>query len=230
MRGTHEKGSLMRGPLRVLFCHGLESGPGGFKVSEMRRQGLNVTAPDMAMSLWDPRKANSISRSLLAPSVLFQWPWRWISAAFDKSFESCIAVHRRCLLCDGPFDVLVGSSWGGAVAAALVAEGMWTGPTLLLCPALHTKERWSGESRSSWSSADAIIVKLACLSAERKEDLLLIHGSADKTVPAEDSRAISAQTGIRLVMVDGGSHGLSNIVADGRLVQFVHQVAARNSW
>jgi hypothetical protein len=35
-------------------------------------------------------------------------------------------------------DIVVGSSWGGAVALELVAKGSWTGPTLLLAPAHGT--------------------------------------------------------------------------------------------
>lgn len=50
--------------LRVLYVHGLESGPGGYKVQQMRSQGIDVAASSMEMSLWDPRQSNSVVRNL----------------------------------------------------------------------------------------------------------------------------------------------------------------------
>lgn len=55
---------------------------------------------------------------------------------------------------------------------------------------------------------------------------LLVHGDADSTVPVADSSDLSKATGIALETISGGSHGLSSIVRDGRLVQLVQQVAA----
>lgn len=47
-----------------------------------------------------------------------------------RDIESCIDVHARAL---GEFHphVLVGSSFGGAVALALLMRGLFAGPTLL---------------------------------------------------------------------------------------------------
>ena len=53
--------------VRVLFCHGLESGPLGRKVVGLREAGFAVTAPDMEMSLFNPARRNSVVRSLLSP-------------------------------------------------------------------------------------------------------------------------------------------------------------------
>lgn len=36
---------------------------------------------------------------------------------------------------------------------------------------------------------------------------------------------LSAATGIPLELIEGGSHGLGSVTADGRLVQFVHRVS-----
>lgn len=213
--------------LRVLYVHGLESGPGGYKVQQMRAQGIDVAAPSMEMSLWDPRQSNSVVRNLLSPGMLLQhWPWQWLAAAGDASFAACIDVQRQALREDGPFDVLVGSSWGGAVAAALVADGSWDGAAVLLCPALRLKERRFGEPLAPSHSVDAIIAGLAALPAHRRETCLLVHGDADSTVPVADSSDLSKATGIALETISGGSHGLSSIVRDGRLVQLVQQVAA----
>ena len=154
--------------LRVLFCHGLESGPNGHKVRGMQEQGLQVTAPDMEMSLWNPRARNSVICSLLSPFSMFtRWPWQWLRLAIDDSLAACIAVQEAAISSAVQFDVLVGSSWGGAVAASLLAVGAWTGPTVLLCPALRIRDRRFGVSGASLST-DAIIRKLAALPAERR--------------------------------------------------------------
>ena len=212
--------------MRVLYCHGLESGPGGFKVNQMRSQGLDVIVESMEMSLWDVRARNSLARKLLSPAALFgRWPWHWLPGAMDDSFAACVGVQRDALLrAPTPPQVLVGSSWGGAVAAALLADGSWAGPAVLLCPALRTKERWAGASRAPSSSADAIIAKLAALPDEQKARCLLVHGTADATVPVDDSVSLSSATGIPLELIEGGSHGLGAIVKDGRLVRFVQRV------
>ena len=79
---------------RVLYCHGLESGPNGYKVRALRERGLDVVAPALQMSLWNPTQKNSLLRSLLSPKALFsRAPMRWLAGAMDDSFLP--GVHRR---------------------------------------------------------------------------------------------------------------------------------------
>ena len=126
---------------------------------------------------------------------------------------------QRAALADGEHDVLLGSSWGGAVAAALVAEGAWSGPALLLCPALSKLEQ-RGVAR-----AGTIATRLGALDAAQRKRTLLVHGDADDTIPLADSEAMAAMAGIDLEVIEGGSHGLGAIVADGRLADIVRRVA-----
>ena len=51
-----------------------------------------------------------------------------------RDFEGCVARQTEVLTEFSP-DVLVGSSFGGAVAVAMLNQGLWTGPTLLLAQA-----------------------------------------------------------------------------------------------
>ena len=51
-------------------------------------------------------------------------------------------------------------------------------------------------------------------------------GSEDETVPLEDSRALAAAAGFRLIEIEGGSHGLGSVAADGSLCEYVRQAAA----
>ena len=210
---------------RVLYAHGLESGANGYKTQVMRDQGLDVTAPELEMSLWDVRQKNALLRNLLSPAALFSgYPSQWFSSAMDASFSACVGVMQTAAS-KGSFDVLVGSSWGGAVAAGLIATGGWKGPALLLCPALHLKEKY-GMSTNDELSAAAITAALAALPAEQKQRIVLVHGTADATVSIDDSRALSAATGIHLEVLKGQRHGLSGFTRDGDLVEFVHRVAA----
>ena len=51
-----------------------------------------------------------------------------------SDFRGCVALQRAALDEFRP-DVLIGSSFGGAVAVALLNQGDWSGPTLLLAQA-----------------------------------------------------------------------------------------------
>ena len=107
---------------------------------------------------------------------------RWPSAALGDSFAACVAVHQRALADAATPDVLVGSSWGGAVAAALVAVGAWRGPVVLMCPALQIRESRMGElclaDRPHLTTA-AITSQLAALPAPLKAQCVLVHGTND---------------------------------------------------
>ena len=67
--------------VRVLFVHGLESGPHGSKVRYLKRVfgDRNVYCANMRMSLWRPDRANSLLRSGLR-EVARRWyrPWAWV--------------------------------------------------------------------------------------------------------------------------------------------------------
>ena len=215
------------GPLCIHYCHGLESGPGGYKVRTLRAGGATVVAPDMQMSLWDPRARSGVARSL-AHVAWTRRPTRWLPAAVARSRDACIALQQAALAATHPPpSVLVGSSWGGMVAAILLAEGHWQGPTVLLCPALRLIERWMvpagpppGPRR-----ADAVVAALAALPLALRARCVLVHGTADTTIPLADSRGLAEATGIRLVEVAGGSHGLGRFTSEGHLGALIAAVA-----
>ena len=123
-----------------------------------------------------------------------------------KDFASCVAVHETELASFRP-DVLVGSSFGGAVAVELLHRGAWTGPTVLLAQAAFRmgSRRGLPDNRVVW----------------------IVHGTQDEVVDIEDSRRL-ARTGtpslVRLVEVDD-DHSLHAMVADGRLVDLVRACA-----
>jgi len=123
-------------------------------------------------------------------------------------FAGCIALHARIIDEFAP-EVLVGSSFGGAVAVALLAKGLWRGPTLLLAPA----QRHFGVAESLAPRVPVIIA----------------HGTRDDVVDIEGSRGLARSSSAEwaeLLEVDD-DHRLESLVTSGRLAELVREVARR---
>jgi predicted esterase len=101
-----------------------------------------------------------------------------------RNFEGSIEVQVRHARDFVP-DVLVGSSFGGAVALAMLQRGDYLGATVLLCPAYR---HFGVEGRIPDGTR-----------------VIIVHGTRDEVVPVDDSRTLAA-TGTRgmvgLVEVD----------------------------
>lgn len=239
------------GTPRVLFLHGLESGPGGDKVQRLRAAGIEVIAPDMEMSLRRLDRRNSVARNLLRlPEVRAagaiavatvahaarRGRWRallvgagigsaWVARrgtrlqqqALRRSFEASIAIQRDAIDRTRP-EVLLGSSWGGAVAIELVARGAWRGPTVLLAPAFQRVA-----ARLGWRSIEPELAHLRALAAAHP--VVVFHDPSDDTVPFDDSVALARASAIRLDRVDAGGHRLMGLLDDGSLVTTLRDVA-----
>lgn len=124
-----------------------------------------------------------------------------------QDFEACVALHARTLNVFRPH-VLVGSSFGGAVAVALLQRGEWRGPTLLLAQA-----------------AQRMGIPARLPEGVR---VWLVHGSNDTLIDIEESRAL-ARTGsperVRMIEVHD-DHPLHATVRSGELVTLVRDLAA----
>jgi hypothetical protein len=124
------------------------------------------------------------------------------------SFPESLATQVAALDALRPA-VVVGSSFGGAVAVELLRQGAWAGPTVLLAPAA---------------------AKLG-LANRLPEGLpiTVVHGLRDDIIPLDDSRALAA-TGspdlVRLIEVDD-DHRLQSLVDSGRLADLVVETLAR---
>jgi predicted esterase len=121
-----------------------------------------------------------------------------------RDFEGAIAVQSRHA---GEFvpDVLVGSSFGGAVVLAMLQRGHYRAATVLLCPA----DRHFGVEARIPEGVRAVIA----------------HGSRDELVPVDDSRALAA-TGtpglVDLVVVDD-EHRLRTLLESDALATLVRR-------
>jgi hypothetical protein len=123
-------------------------------------------------------------------------------------FDGCVALHERIT---GEFrpEVLVGSSFGGAVAVALLGKGSWRGPTLLLAPA----QRHFGVAES----------------LPQRVPVIIAHGTRDDVVDIEGSRGLARSSSAEwaeLLEVDD-DHRLESLVTSGRLAELVREVARR---
>ncbi|HEY1087070.1 MAG TPA: hypothetical protein VGE37_05220, partial [Archangium sp.] len=103
-------------------------------------------------------------------------------------------------------DVVVGSSFGGAIGVELLARGAWKGPTVLLCPA----HRLIAER--TWTTAPS-------LPAESGH-VLVVHARQDETVPIDHSRWLVRNTPAKLIEVDD-DHRLTASATAENLKQWI---------
>ncbi len=142
-----------------------------------------------------------------AKATLLAEHFEALTPAMDTSdFEGCVVQQSEVVASFRP-DVLVGSSFGGAVAVALLQRGLWAGPTLLLAQAALRRG----------------------LPAELPEGvpIWIVHGLRDDLIDPEDSRVL-ARSGtpglVRLVERDD-DHPLRGLVGSGELAELVRELA-----
>jgi predicted esterase len=126
-----------------------------------------------------------------------------------RDFESCVGLHAGTLARFRP-DLLIGSSFGGAVVVALLERQLWRGPTLLL--------------------AQAAVHYNPSVRLPAGARVTLVHARQDDVVPIEHSRALAATASgalgaIELIECDD-DHALTQLVASGELVALVRRSAA----
>ncbi len=129
-----------------------------------------------------------------------------LTPAMDtENFDACVDIQSRSLQSFEP-DLIVGSSFGGAVALELLQRGDWCGPTLLLAQAAlkRGQECRLPEGVPIW----------------------IVHGTGDALIDIEDSRQL-ARAGspehVRLIEVED-NHELRASVLGGQLIEWVREL------
>jgi len=158
--------------------------------------------------------------------------FRTVAGAARGAFASTLAVAKRALAAsvaaEQPYDVVVGFSWGGALAVELLKAQRWAGPLVLLAPAhrlvaaVSTTGAPETEPQSPQSPSPPFV--------RLPTGTVVIHSNTDTLVPLEHSvnlvKQQPAEAKCRFVEVNGDRHAMWSIASDGSLVRAVLEVAA----
>eukprot|EP01083_Nonionella_stella_P004395 12700_1 len=266
--------------LRVIFMHGLHSEAQGPKYHALNREfvvaSIQMPIKELSSIAMNPYKMMmaaiivfavlvfcifsyfTFRRSLTMLSVatfyLTVATYFGVRFAYRRAvlfaFGPCVRLQSRIIEEFRP-DVVVGSSFGGAVAAECVQQGFWSGPTLLLAPACskvatrlgHSEPsvtaRHNRKSENSHKNGDSDHKDRDhsdhsaedCTSPRLEHEpvtSLVIHGSKDDVIPVRESEKLVKDTLLhggrcKLHIVDD-NHRLQKVVNDGRLNAYVREV------
>ncbi|WP_146210222.1 S9 family peptidase [Vitiosangium sp. GDMCC 1.1324] len=198
----------------VLYVHGLESGPRGNKARTLEAAGFTVVSAQMPCNRAATLRAPAFLFMVLAAlGLLGALTWAGGALGFVIGIVAVLVLRRfarpllvrnmvrRCvdvqlsMLKQHAVDVVVGSSFGGAITLELLALGAWKGRTLLLCPAQRLVAQRSGSPETALPDDASHVV--------------VVHGRQDETVPFEHSHALVRGSAAKLIEVDD-QHRLSN--------------------
>ncbi len=201
----------------VLYIHGLESGPTGAKVRALQAAGFAVRARQMPchpkrmrsdpwMIAYLAAAAFAVVAGAVAGPVALAVAVLAVAAArgpivalvVHRAVQASLAVQRAALA-EGPVDLVVGSSFGGAIAHLLLLEGAWRGPTVLLCPA---------STRVAARAGRPTPPGLAALPVAVARRVVVVHGRSDEVVPFDHSVALVRGSAAHLLPV-ADDHRLS---------------------
>lgn len=138
---------------------------------------------------------------------------RWLASRYptvtpqlDTSSLAAALAGARAAVAEVRPSVIVGSSFGGGLAVALLAEGVWRGPTVLIAPA-------QGKLGVPATLPPGVPVTV-------------LHGEHDDVIPLADSLELTAGAGpeVHLVVVPGGDHRLNVVLGDGQLAAAIARV------
>jgi len=109
-----------------------------------------------------------------------------LQSAMRFIVEECYAMQEATIAEFGP-DIIVASSFGGAIAQLLLARGAWSGPTLLLAPAGEKIMQWYNVARHAFMCTvccGAPDIKAPPLDPDEDE----VEGGFDAVVLAQEVR------------------------------------------
>eukprot|EP00935_MAST-01C_sp_MAST-1C-sp1_P001243 g1243.t1 len=205
--------------MRVLYLHGLEETVSSPKPACLvNDKELDASCPELGIYF---TKHNSPILSLLrttsfgalvASSTALAFAFNNLAglstgtaslAAFACFAKSALRKHNP--------DVVVGFSWGGAIAVELIRNGDWQGSTVLLAPAHKL--------------LDGFMQREMPIPALDATKTVVVHSTGDTLVPIAHSMELEQVAKVRLVRVASEPHKMWGIAADGLLQRLVREVA-----
>jgi hypothetical protein len=196
-------------PGELVYLHGLESSPDGAKGSWLSEH-LGGVGVDLD---------TSVAQEVLGAAHGSERPLDLGGDEMERAFAVPMARARQRLREQPQPQLLVGSSFGGAVLLKLMDEGSWRGPALFL------------------ACAGVALTPIRALPAGSRA--VLIHSPEDGTVPVEGSRLLARTGGpdVHMLEVTAGPepHRLPGILSNGVLATAISWlleplVVERASW
>ena len=260
----------MSSKLKILYIHGLESGPRGTKVG-MLKSDFDVYAPDMHMSVLKCSRKNSFLRKALYQHslpfiisiiilsfaiagdgyytyilygifglyvlILIIFRNRFKGFIVSSSLNGCLKIQKLAIDEYKP-DLIVSSSWGGAIAFEILKQNIWNGPMILICPAfLNVKSICYGKrihysnlallennnNEQSRFIKDMLTISTKCNADDKK--WIIYHGCNDQTVNIKDSKWIVScnPDKFELFQIEDENHRMNKWVGSNKLNEAVKQ-------
>lgn len=180
--------------IKVLFLHGLESKPGGSKHRYLSER-FDAMCPELDTSLARELKPEMIGKST---------PKR--EEIRDRAFARPLASARAAIAEHKP-DVIVGSSFGGAVLLRLCHEGSWDGPVVFL------------------AGAGVKLTKYKSLPPQT--EAMMYHGAADDVVDCRDSLTLEENSEKAACFLIQDDHRLHSLLENEHLASVIQILAGK---
>lgn len=215
------------GPIRVLYIEGFTPGPGLPDPLLSEIEEFEVITTRMPYSFFDIIVNPYTCLGVLTIPLWF-WVGIWTSdivawwaalivlllwarflicvkrMAVGHLLDDCVESYSR-VLSQERIDVVIGYSWGGGIACALLNSKVWAGPTLLLSPA--GEEMWDHAMR--WPPA------LSKDKIDPNARVLTVQGSNDLVVPLKHVKKMYRNVDpakCQLIISEGENHMLEHTV------------------
>ena len=172
--------------MKILFFHGLEGSPEGIKAKHLRVT-YNASTPSLTTTpLCLLRDINNKSWAAIDNVSIHEA----LALPFQQAIDAMLAYSP---------DIIVGSSFGGALLAKMIEVGVWSGPSLFLASA---GKILLGIDGSKWQNKDV--------------PTTWIHGVRDVIIPVEHSIEAAQKSRGKIILVDD-DHRLDTLIPHGYL-------------
>jgi len=163
----------------------------------------------MNMSLLNLKREHTILGIAFRRVMTLQWR-NVLGATLEEIMMKTLAIQVAELENVQP-DVLIGSSWGGAIALVCIAKGHYKGPVVLVAPALRRICELGAQI--DWEEIYDAVAKSGC-------QIVVYHGTADNVIPFGHSEELRERcANVTLVPVEGGDHRLDTPLVTGDVLK-----------